>query len=112
MTKICKGLDEKDMTKKVQQFAFWPGWGWGQGIAPTPPNRTGGFPASGSPVSGFSFEREYSSSYGPQVRRSDVRNHPTQLHSTDSTTGYPSRALALVLFSVFLALLFIRIYLR
>ena len=49
------------------------------------------------------LSRGSGSSPRPQVRRSDVRYHPSQWHSADSTTGEPSRALALVFFSVFLS---------
>ena len=69
---------------------------------PLPPNRTGGSPASGFPVSGCSLERErfFTSSPSTPVRRSVP---PKQLHSVDSTAGEPLRALALVFFSVFLS---------
>ena len=49
------------------------------------------------------LSRGSGSSPRPQVRRSDVRYHPSQWHSADSTTGEPARALALVFFSVFLS---------
>ena len=49
------------------------------------------------------LSRGSGSSPRPQARRSDVRYHPSQLHSVDSTTGEPSWALALVFVSVFLS---------
>jgi hypothetical protein len=64
----------------------------GQAVFPHPAFQSVGSPARGS-----------GSSPRPQVRRSDVRYHPSQWHSADSPTGEPSRALALVFFSVFLS---------
>jgi hypothetical protein len=64
----------------------------GQAVLPHPAFQSVGAPSRGS-----------GSSPRPQVRRSDVRYLPSQLHSADSTTGEPSRALASVFFSVFLS---------
>jgi hypothetical protein len=64
---------------------------------PLPPNRTGGLPASGSPVDGVS-ERE-SALFARSPRRLSFRPyHPSHRRSADSSAAQPLRALAAVRF--------------
>jgi len=64
------------------------------GLAPPlPPNRTGGFPASGSPVDGVSARESALFARSPRPP-SFQQYHPSHMRLADSSAAQPSRALA------------------
>src|SRR6266699_3567386 len=62
---------------------------------PLPPNRTGGFPASGSPVDGVSARESTLFARSPRPP-SVQQNHPGYMSLAESSAAQPSRALAAV----------------
>jgi hypothetical protein len=65
-----------------------------------PPNRTGGFPASGFPVRGFSFKRERLFAQSPRRAACPTVRDRTLHPSRRPSAAQPSRALAAVSLSV------------
>ena len=60
---------------------------------PLPPNRTGGFPASGSPVDGVSARESTLFARSPRPL-SIQQHHPSHMRLAESPAAQPSRALA------------------
>ena len=66
---------------RESQLKFWP---------PLPPNRTGGFPASGSPVGGLTSERIDGSPAGLRVRRTTPGRHRRHSANTENQAEPPA----------------------